>query len=420
MDSALSETDLLSRLGVALAIGLLVGLERGWHTRNEPDSLRPAGLRTFALTGLLGGIAGALALRFGGIVLGAAFLAHATAFILFHWLEAQKEGDLGATTIVAGMVTFMLGAFAVSGEVKIAIAAGVVTTLLLALRERLHGLIASLTPQEINAVLTLVAMSFLLLPLLPNRAIDPWQAINPYVIWLMAIMLALISFGGYVAVKIFGERKGMMMMALAGGLASSTAVTLSFARLARDHPASARLLAAGVLSSGVVMFARVVIVAAAFNPALSLPLGLPMAMAGLVTAIGAAIYLFGVEDNESPKLSIRNPLELGSALKLAALIVVIMLAAKILKAQVGDAGVIGLAALSGIADVDAITLSMARSAGGEISARLAATAILVAVAVNTASKAAMAWYEGGKGIGGRVTLINLAAVAAGGLTIWLV
>lgn len=409
----MDETDLLSRLGVALAIGLLVGLERGWHTRNEPDNQRPAGLRTFALTGLLGGIAGALAIRFGGVILGAAFLAHATAFIAFHWLEAQKEGDLGATTVVAGLLTFLLGALAVTGEVKIAIAAGVVTTLLLALRDRLHGWVASLTPQEVNAVLTLVAMSFLLLPLLPNRTVDPWQAINPYLIWLMAIMLALISFGGYVAVKFFGEKRGVLMMAVAGGLASSTAVTLSFARLTREHPLSARLLSAGVLVSGMVMFVRVVIVASAFNPALALPLGLPMVAAGLATAAGAAVLLLGAKDNETPKLEIRNPLELGSALKLAGLIVIIMLAAKLLKAQAGDAGVLGLAALSGIADVDAITLSMAKSAGGDISLKLASLTILTAVYVNTAAKSVLAWVEGGQGIGVRVSLVNALAIGSG-------
>jgi len=409
----LNETDLLSRLGVALAIGLLVGLERGWHTRKEPDHQRPAGLRTFALTGLLGGVAGAMALKFGGLVLAAIFIAHAFAFIAFHWLEAQKEGDLGATTIVAGMLTFALGAFAVVGEVKTAIVASVAMTLLLALRDRLHSWIAAITEQEINAVLTLVAMSFLLLPLLPNRAVDPWQAINPYVIWLMAIMLALISFGGYVAVKMFGEQRGVLVMAIAGGLASSTAVTLSFARLARSHPGSSQLLAAGVLVSGLTMFARVAVLAGVMSPALLLPLGLPLAAAGIATAAGAFVLLLGTEATEAPRLEIKNPLELGPALKLAGLIIVIMLAAKLLKAQVGDAGVIGLAAVSGIADVDAITLSMAKSAGGDIAYPLAAAAILVAVAVNTAAKAALAWYEGGQGIGLRVAVVNLAAIVAG-------
>jgi uncharacterized membrane protein (DUF4010 family) len=415
----MSENELFSRLGVALAIGLLVGLERGWHTREEPDTMRPAGLRTFALTGLVGGVAGTISLQLGGIVLAAVFLAHTLAFVAFHWLEAQKEGDLGATTVVAGMLTFMLGALAAMGNLTAAIAIGVVMTLLLALRDRLHQLVAALTPQEINAVLTLVAMSFLLLPLLPNRLVDPWGAINPYLIWLLAITIALVSFGGYVAVKIFGQERGVLLTAIAGGLASSTAVTLTFARLARQHPESVRLLSAGVLASGATMLVRVGALAGVISPALLGTLALPLGAGAAAMALATLIFLRGTRNEEGPRLAISNPLELGTALKLAGLILVIMLAGKLMKAKFGDAGVMVLAAASGIADVDAITLTMARSAGFDLTMKVAATAILLAVAVNTLSKSAMAYYEGGSGIGVRVGLASLASIAAGAAVLLL-
>lgn len=408
----MDELELVRRLGVALAIGLLVGLERGWRSREEPDSQRAAGLRTFALTGLVGGVAGALSLTLGGMVLGLAFLGHTLGFAAFHYMEAKAEGNYGATSIVAGMLTFLLGAFAVMGHLTAAIASGVAMTLLLALRERLHSLVAAMTFLEVRAVLTLVAMSFLLLPLLPNRPVDPWQVINPYVIWLMAITIAVISFGGYVAIKVLGEARGVLVTALAGGLASSTAVTLSFARLARAHPGSSRLLAGGILASGVVMFARVGLVAGVLNPGLITPLLVPLAVGGGVAMFGAGLQLFGMRDAEHPKLDVRNPLELGTALKLAGLIAVIMLGARGLKATFGDAGILALAALSGIADVDAITLSMAQAGGRDIALNTAGLAILIAVLVNTAAKAVLAWWEGGRAVGLRVSVVNGAAVAA--------
>ncbi|HRK24338.1 MAG TPA: MgtC/SapB family protein [Beijerinckiaceae bacterium] len=410
----MDETDLLRRLGVALAIGLLVGLERGWHTREEPDSMRPAGLRTFALTGLLGGIAGALSLKLGGVVLAASFATLSAGFIAFHWLEAQKEGDLGATTVVAGMLTFLLGSYALVGEVTNAVIAGVSMTILLASRQRLHTMVASLTPEEIRAILTLVAMSFLLLPLLPNRPVDPWGAINPYLIWLMAITIALVSFGGYVAVKVFGQERGVLLTAVAGGLASSTAVTLSFARLAREHPQSERLLASGILASGATMMVRVAVLAGVLNAKLITPLALPLGAAALVMLFGGWLLLGGARDDEQPRLDVTNPLELGTALKLAGLILIIMLAGKLMKAQFGDAGVMALAAVSGIADVDAITLSMAQSGGKDLTLAVAAAAILLAVAVNSLAKVGLAGWEGGTRLGFKTGTVSLLAIAVAG------
>src|SRR6185312_14060266 len=165
--------------------------------------------------------------------------------------------NMSVTSVVAGMLTFLLGTMAVTGELLVAVACAVAITILLALRDQLHRWVATLTWPEIRAVLILLAMSFLLLPILPNRTIDPWNSINPYEIWLLAILIAAISFSGYVAVRVFGDQLGLVLTAIAGGLASSTATTLAFARLGRAHPASARLLSAGILLSGVVMMIRV-------------------------------------------------------------------------------------------------------------------------------------------------------------------
>jgi uncharacterized membrane protein (DUF4010 family) len=256
-------------------------------------------------------------------------------------------------------------------------------------------------------------MSFLLLPVLPNRAIDPWNTINPFEIWLLAILIAAISFTGYVAVRVFGERLGVVMTAVAGGLASSTATTLAFARLGREHPSSSRLLSAGILISGVVMMIRVGSVAVALNNALLAPLVPPLAAAAAVLVLGAAFLLPRNTERESPELRIDNPLAIGTALKLAAFIAGVMLAAELLRRMLGSVGVLIVAAFSGVADVDAVTISMARMGGKDLDLSTTVRGILIAVAVNTVSKAMLAGWAGGRKIGALVGGISALALAGG-------
>jgi uncharacterized membrane protein (DUF4010 family) len=407
----MDQSEAISRLTVALAIGLLVGLERGWRTRDEEEHHRAAGFRTFALSGLLGGVTGIAALHAGAQLIGLVFLGYTASFAAFHWLEAKTERNMSVTSVVAGMLTFLLGAMSVTGEVRIAIACAVAMTVLLALREQLHRWVASLTWEEIRAVLILLAMTFLLLPLLPNRAIDPWNSINPYEIWLLAILIAAISFGGYVAVRVLGDRLGVVVTAIAGGLASSTITTLTLARLARDQPAASRFLSAGILIAGAVMIIRVTIVAVALNKALFAPLLPPLATAAAIIAAGAGILLFRSTERKSPDLRIQNPLAMGTVLKLSAFIAVVMLAAELLRRTYGSAGVLIVAAISGVADVDAVTISMARIGGNTIDLLTAAHAIVVAVMVNTVSKAALAFWTGGRTVGAMVGGISAAAIA---------
>jgi uncharacterized membrane protein (DUF4010 family) len=407
----MDQSEAISRLTVALAIGLLVGLERGWRTRDEEEHHRAAGFRTFALSGLLGGVTGIAALQAGAQLIGLVFLGYTASFAAFHWLEAKTERNMSVTSVVAGMLTFLLGAMSVTGEVRIAIACAVAMTVLLALREQLHRWVASLTWEEIRAVLILLAMTFLLLPLLPNRAIDPWNSINPYEIWLLAILIAAISFGGYVAVRVLGDRLGVVVTAIAGGLASSTITTLTLARLARDQPAASRFLSAGILIAGAVMIIRVTIVAVALNKALFAPLLPPLATAAAIIAAGAGILLFRSTERKSPDLRIQNPLAMGTVLKLSAFIAVVMLAAELLRRTYGSAGVLIVAAISGVADVDAVTISMARIGGNTIDLLTAAHAIVVAVMVNTVSKAALAFWTGGRTVGAMVGGISAAAIA---------
>lgn len=418
----MNEVTLLSRLAVALAIGLLVGLERGWKMREAGDGQRAAGLRTFALSGLLGGVAGALSQITSSWVLAAALLGHAGTFAAFRLLEARDDRDVSATGTVAAILTFMLGAFAVLGEVRVAVAAAVAMTLLLALRDPLHQWLRGLRWEEIRAILVLLSMSFLLLPVLPNRTIDPWGAVNPAEIWFLAILIAAISFGGYVAIRLFGDRLGVLMAALAGGLASSTATTLTLSRFARSTPGLENTLSAGILLAGAVMTVRVCVIVGLLNQTLALELVLPLAAMLTVMGLGILVLLFSRRHTMSGNqaaLATSNPLELATALKLSAFIAIVMLAAGAAKAYIGDSAVLAVAAVSGIADVDAVTISMARLGGHSIAAETALIAIGIAIAVNTLTKSVMAAFIGGRGIGVPVLVINLLSLGAGSLAIML-
>ena len=416
--------ELLERMSVALGIGLLIGLERGWQQRREPAGERSVGLRTIALASMLGGVWGSIAARLsssgGAVALGIAFLVFAVAIMVFRLRESIHDRTYGATTVVAAMLAFSLGAFALVGDVRVAAASGVAATALLALKEVLHGWVERLTWAELRSGLVLLAMTFVLLPFLPNRTVDPWSAVNPYELWLMTILIAMISFAGYVAVKLAGEERGIVLTGIAGGVVSSTAVTVTLARLAREHPERMPLLLGGAHLANATMFGRILAVAAAINSGLLTFLALPLLLAGCVFAVAGlfAIRNVPVADGTS-RLNVGNPFDLATVLKFGALLTMVTLLAKTLTAGAGTAGAYSLAALSGIADVDAITLAMARYGAEQLGETAAGIAILVAAASNTLSKTVLAWVSGGARLGGRMAVVSTLALAAGFGGLWL-
>ena len=414
--------ELFQRLALALAIGLLIGLERGWQARREPDGERAAGLRTLALLAFLGGICGALAGGLGdgsGIWLGIAFAVAGGTIVLFRYRETGAEKTFGATTAVAGLLAFALGAFAVLGDKAAAAASGVTVAGLLALKGALHGVVRRLTWAELRSVLMLSAMSVILLPILPNRTIDPFGAVNPFEIWLLTVMIGVISFAGYVAIKVTGAKRGIALTGIAGGLASSTAATLTLAKLAASQPERASLMAGGALLAGATMTIRVAVVAGAVHPSLLTRLLLPLHAAALIMTIAGLVLVArggppdNGDDSDDSDIALGNPLDLASVLKFGALLTVVGVVAHIATQFAGSTGAYLLATLSGIADVDAITLSMARLAGEGFDMTVAAVAILIAAAVNTLSKTVIGWMAGGTRFGGWVALISVIAIAGG-------
>lgn len=392
--------ELSYRLSVSLAIGLLLGIERGWVARNEVEGGRAAGLRTLALSGLLGGVTGALArdLDGGGVLLGLVFTVFGGVFAFLRFREMKADGTFGATTVVAGYLSFALGAMAVVGDERIAAAAGVAAAGLLALKGALHSWLRRLTWEELRAGLVLLAMTLILLPLLPNTGMGPFGALNPHELWLMAILIALVSAAGYVAMK-WGEggRNGIVLGGIAGGFVSSTAVTLSYAKLAQEAPEKRPALVAGAILAGTTMVARVLLVAGTVNAGLLRWIALPLVFAA-VGGLVAAFWSMGVgrKVEDGAPIELKNPFELSLVLKFTLLLAIIMLAAKALTLWLGDSGAYALAVVSGLADVDAITLTLARLGGNGLGLETAALAILLAAAVNTLAKVVLAFTAGGR------------------------
>ena len=401
-------------LAVALAIGLLIGLERGWSERHRAEGERVAGIRTFGLLGILGGAVGLLAQEQGALVFGLGLLAVAGVQITAYISARNDQGDIGITSLVAGILTFTLGALAASGFAAPAAALAVVAATLLRFKPVLHGWLEKLEGRELNAGLTLLLLSVVVLPILPDRGFGPWQALNPAEIWLMVVLIATISFAGYFAVRIGGTERGIVFTGLFAGLMSSTALTLQFARLARQQPGNRNLLAVGILLACGTMFPRMVVVASLFNAALLATLW-PAALLMTVVVYGSAGVLWWQTRgrNDSVDTELGNPLEIKSALSFGALLAGVMLLGSALKAWLGDRGILLLAAASGVADVDAITLSLARMSSGDLAVSVATAGIIIGAAVNSVVKGSMAALIGGGGLGLRAGLPLLLAALAG-------
>lgn len=418
--------ELLSRLALAFGIGLLVGLERGWSAREVPAGGRAAGVRTFAIAGLLGGVVGALASSGaperglalalpGAILVAAALLAYAAIILAFTRAENLARNSHSATTAIAALLTFVLGVYALVGDTRVATAAAVVTTAILALREGIHSWIAKITRRELESGLLLLAMTFIALPIVPSEPIGPFGGVNLREVWLIAISLAAVSFAAYVAVRYFGERRGLLLSATLGGLVSSTAVALSSARQAAAGQGAPHLLAAGVALSSVVSFVRVAVLVGIFAASLLPLVVVPLAAASLV-ACGIAFWIVrraAPPNGDRVGATLRNPFGFWPVLAIAATMGVLILLGRVINERFGARGVLVGAASMGLFDVDAMTVSMARMVPEPLAPLAAAEAILLGVASNTVMKVAIAGAIGRGRFARNVGAIAVGCIAAG-------
>jgi uncharacterized membrane protein (DUF4010 family) len=411
------DADLL-RLALALAIGLVVGVERGWRQRGHAEGSRTAGVRTFTLIGLLGGLSGLLSAQVGGAAPWVAVLALLTlVFGFFSYRETRAESDFSVTNVVVAMTVFLLGVLAATGDMRAAAAAGVVTAGLLASRDILHRLVARLTWIELRSALLLLAMTAVVLPLLPDRTVDPFGVLVPRELWLLMILTAAVSYAGYVALRLAGPEKGLPIAGLAGGLASSTATTIAMARLSREI-SDPRGPGSGAALSAAASLARASALALALQASLA-PLLLPAALAGAaVFALGGVLPLMrrsAPTGEVAPQIGI--PFELPAVLGFGLLLASVTLAGAWIGREAGVVGGFLFSAISGLVDVDAITLSTARSVARGVSPVFAAHAILVAFAANAVQRAVFAWLFGVRAFALRYSLVTALALAAAGLTL---
>ena len=386
----------LFALGIALALGALIGLQRGWLARDKAAGQRVAGIRTHALLGLLGGLSVQLGRELGNWVPAILLVMVALAGLAGFLMQNRQQQDFSITSWVGQVLTFCFGALVVAGQPVIAAAAAVVTATILDNKESIHRFLKTLEANELDAGLKLLLISVVVLPLLPNEGFGPGDVLNPREIWWMVVLIAAIGFIGYFAMRFGGSTRGIMFTSLFAGLSSSTALTLHFSRLSRQSNSRqlSPLLAAGILIACGTMFPRILLYAA----------------------------LIWWQHSGSVNVSQpqgQNPLELRSALLFGLLLVVILLLGEWLKNVMGDAGVFLLAAISGLTDVDAITLSLTRMAREDLMAATAVLAIIIAAMVNNLFKASLALGIGTVGLGTRVLIPMLLSLSSGLAVVFL-
>ena len=403
-------------LVAALAVGLVIGLERGWHDRELPEGGRVAGLRTFALTGLLGGVLGHLQPDFGAWPLLGALLGLALLLTVSYVRNAELSGNLSATTPVAMLLTLVLGAFAAHGNITLALSAAVIGAVLLDLKPTLHGWLRLIDHRELTASLQLLVLSMVILPYLPNTGLGPYAALNPYQLWWAVILIAGLSLTGHFAMRITGAQRGVLWTGILGGLASSTAATLALARYAREQPSLAGAAVAGTLAACGVMFFRMVVLLGVIRPTLLSTFGSALVVTGVVL-LCMALWRWRKLDRTvvgEGAVGAMAPFDLGTALGFCVLLAVMSVLVPAAKQWLDTSGLYVLSAVSGLADVDAILISLARLHGaGGLSTVATVTALGLATLANMVAKVGIAWTTGGAQVGKSVVFGYLGAMASG-------
>jgi uncharacterized membrane protein (DUF4010 family) len=394
---------------VAGALGFVVGLERQVSPHHEAGY---AGARTFALFGMWGAAAGYLGERFGGGGIAAALLSLAGLVLASYFGSGTRSGDWGTTTEAAALLVFAAGALAWEGLWAAAIGISVTVTVLLRAKEPLHRMARQFSDEDVRTFLQFAVVTALILPLVPDVAMGPFDGFNPREVWLMVVFVSAIGLVGYVALRLLGSR-GVALTGLLGGLVSSTAVTMSFSRMARDPLQPGAALATGVLAACGLMYVRVMVEAVVLAPSLAGALA-PWMIATFVVVecVALAIWLRvgRRESGGTAAPEMRNPLTLTTALAFGALyaVVTFVSAAAISLVDADSLWVVG--AVTGLNDVDAMTLSMGNLVQSGLAVGPAAEAVLAAVTVNAVVKMGLALIIGGAVFARRVVPALAVAV----------
>jgi uncharacterized membrane protein (DUF4010 family) len=348
-------SSLFQQLGIALGLGLLVGLQR------ESVASSLAGVRTFPLVTIWGTVCGLLSTIFGGWVIAAGTIALAILILTGRQADYEKKHqDPGVTTEVALMLMFAVGAYLVIGSREAAIAIGGGVAVLLHFKGQLQFIVAKLDSKDMKAIMQFALISMVILPVLPNRPYGPYAILNPRNIWWMVVLIVGISLAGYIIYKFFGQRAGIVLGGILGGLISSTATTVSYARRASESPGIANTAAVVIMIASVIVFARLQLEIATVAPAFLPTAAPPLTTMLILLAAGSFVIWYGHRHEEEKMPEQENPSELKSALTFALIYAIVLLLVAAVKERYGDLGLFFVAAVSGLTDVDAITLSTAQ------------------------------------------------------------
>ena len=416
------DTMILKSLLIAVVLGFAIGLQRTMQQIYSREKLAIAGSRTFALISLLGFLSGWLAKSAPQLVVLVA-LAVILLLAISYYVKTTHYKKMGMTTQIAAIVTYLLGLMIAFHLEQYAIFIGVLMIVLLDIKPRLKRIERNISPTDLNATILLLAMTFLILPMLPDRMIGPYQLFNPYKTWLMAVIIAAISFVGYIAIKILGNKRGVLLTGLFGGLISSTAVSISLSKMSLSQKSFLNNFAAGIAMASTLMYLRVLLEAFVINREVAKALLFPY----LAASAAGLVYVFilyrrshtGVIDLENSAIS-KNPLQLSEAVKFGVLFGIIYGAITVVQDHYGEIGVYIISLLSGITDVDAITLSLSElSADQKLSIAASSVGIVIASVTNSLVKLGIVYWIGGRALGWRLTLFYLVTLGILGSTLWL-
>ena len=417
--------DIFLRFGAALLIGVLIGMQREYaYSTNKAGGLF-AGARTFALMSLFGALAALLSDIFlTPWVFIAMIVLLGVMVIVAYFITATERDEIGLTTEVAALITMLIGGICYLHSVEVAAALGVVTTVLLAVKWELRQFVKVITQEDVFATLQFAVITAIILPVLPNRTFGPppLDVLNPYQIWKMVVFISGINFLGYILVKVVGPKKGIGISGLLGGLASSTATTLSFSQRSQTQDGLDKPFAVAIIAGWVIMFLRVIVEVAVVNNQL-LPYIWPAMAAMGFSGLLYALYLYfsqtAVDDEE---LNLSNPFELGPAIKFGLLYALILLVTKAAEVYIGEKGLYLTSFLAGLADVDAITLSIAdlTRAGQGVALSTGKIAVILAAISNTAAKGVLVFSLGSRSLRRYIWPVMIIMLTIGLVFVFLV
>lgn len=394
---------------VAVLLGFLIGLER--ERKRETQGSIFAGIRTFPLIALFGAIVGTLSWTISPWVLVGSFVPVAVLIALAYWRETAGT-KVGGTTQFAVLVAYGLGVMAGYGAYVAALAGAVVATGMLSLRTELRRLAGAVSQEDLYAVVQFAVVSLVVLPLVPNETFGPWGVWNPRTIWWLVVLISGLSFIGYAASKVIGATRGIGWSGLLGGLASSTAVTMSFSERSKKQQSLDIVYAIGVLAASAVMIPRLWVLLGVLQPRLILPTLIPLGVLFVITTIGGLSVLRERKRERLEGARVTNPFQLKTALQFALLFALILLLAKAAEEYLGTRGLYIASALAGVTQLDAITLTLAHQVGTGLDVNVAARGLAIAAATNSLFKAGLALVLGSRRFG-RSVLATLFLAAVG-------